>query len=216
MTRRWLVGAAAPLVAVSLLLGAVRALGRLAADDLRQHDRFATSFERIVCEPPAPPVGPQRRFLREVQYEAELPDRLDRLDPALATRLRSAFRRHPWVEEVERVEVRPRGAICVRMRYRTPALAVRDGGRLRVVDGNGVVLPRAAEAAQVPSYRGKATRPAGRAGTAWEDEQVRAAARAAALLRPQWQRLRLKEVECDGNVIYLWAEGGTRTRWERP
>src|SRR4051812_36943382 len=122
--RAWLVQAAAPLAVAALLLTAVVMLGRLAAEDLRARRRYAAAFADVRCAPPAPLR--REEFLREVQYEAELPDHLDRLDAGLPVALRDAFLRHPWVEGVERVGVPASGPIYVRLRFRTPALAVAE------------------------------------------------------------------------------------------
>ena len=69
------------------------------------------------------------RRLREIQYEAELSDRLDRFDASLAPRLRAAFLCHPWVESVERIEV------SARMRN--------HGGLEIAVDDDGPGIPEA-------------------------------------------------------------------------
>src|SRR5437588_9176180 len=133
--RAWVVQAAMPLVAVAFLLMTVVTLGRLATEDLRTRERFLAAFAEIRCEPPAPMR--RQEFLREVQYEADWSDHFDRSDPGLTLSLRSAFLHHPWVEEVERVEVPASGPVSIRLRYRMPALAVAGPGKRRVLDRNG-------------------------------------------------------------------------------
>ena len=142
--RAWLIQTLAPLASAGLLVAGVVMLGRLAADDLRQHERYALAFDEVRCE--TPPGMRREEFLREVQYEAELPDRLDRFDAALVSRLRAAFLRHPWVEKVERIEISAGGPLSIHLTHRTPALAVPGPGPIRVLDRNGVLLPRAAGA----------------------------------------------------------------------
>src|SRR5438876_3977936 len=118
--RAWLVQTVTPLALVTLVVAGVVVLGGEAADDLRKYDRYSLAFDEVRCEPP--PGLRREEFLREVQYEAELPDRLDRFDRSLAPRLRVAFLRHPWVEGLERIEVSTAGTIRVWLTYRTPVL----------------------------------------------------------------------------------------------
>src|SRR5437764_2619104 len=87
--RAWLVQMVAPLASVAFVVAGVVLLGGAAADDLRKHERYSLAFDEVCCEPP--PGVRREEFLREVQYEAELPDRLDRFDTSLASRLRAAF-----------------------------------------------------------------------------------------------------------------------------
>lgn len=210
--RAWLLEAAAPLSATALLLAGVVSLGRLAEDDLRPHARYAARFAEVRCDPP--PGLSSADFLREVQYEADLPDRLDRFDRNLPANLSDAFRRHAWVEEVERVEVPACGPVRVRLRYRTAALAVPDREQVRVVDAHGVLLPRAA-AARVPGFRGPAPR-AGATGTPWESARVVAAARTAGFLLPQNDRLQVEALEVVGGDLVLWTAGGSCVLWGSP
>src|SRR5262245_42491859 len=142
--RAWLVQTVAPLAFAAFVVAGVVALGRAAHDDLRKHERYALTFDEVHCEPP-PGMG-REEFLREVQYEAELPDRLDRFDASLGPRLRGAIERHPWVETVERVEVPAAGPVRVELTFRTPVLAVPASGGVRALDRDGVLLPRAADA----------------------------------------------------------------------
>jgi hypothetical protein len=166
------------LVGVGGLIGGVILLGRLAQERLREQDRHPFSFSDIVCDPP--PGLSRSDFLDEVQYLASIPGHLHLREPDLAQRLARGFARHPWVKSVERVEVVPPDRVQVRLVYRRPALAVPAGGLVRVVDGQGILLPRGASGAGVPVFGGKAPPPAGPAGTPWGDAAVEKAARAAA------------------------------------
>ena len=209
-----MVEVAAPLLGVTLAAVGLAALGRWAAADVRGRSRCVVRFKDVRFEP----APPERRdeFLREVQYEAELPDTLDRFDANLAARLRDAFARHAWVEEVERVEVRPGGPVRVRLRYRTPVLAVPGREQVRVVDRSGVLLPRAAVPSGLPMLRGDRLRRGGPTGTAWADARVQAAARTAGFLQPQGERLRLSALEYRGGEIVLWTADGSRILWGNP
>jgi hypothetical protein len=164
-----------PLAAAGLLLLGLVALGKLARHRLRDEARYSLPFEAVEC--PAPPGSERVPFLGEVQYLARLPDRLRLLDEDLPRRLADAFARHPWVERVEAVEVTPPEGVRVRLRFRTPALAVPQPGGVRVVDRRGVLLPASAPDAGLPVYPGVAPPPRGAAGEPWGDPAVEAAAR---------------------------------------
>jgi hypothetical protein len=163
-----------PLVAVIGLI----LLGRQLHEKLRGDERYRISLSEVECMPPA---GMERAdFLAEVQYYSGLPDQLHLLENDLTTRLAAAFAKDPWVEKVQRVEIAPPRRVCVRLRYRTPVLAVPYAGQTRAVDRNGVLLPASASTDSLPVFQGTPKPPAGPAGTAWGDEAVEEAARNAA------------------------------------
>jgi hypothetical protein len=176
--RRWTVKSLAVVLGVALILGGVIFLGRWTLERLRERDRHPFSFVDISCEPP--PGLSHADFLDEVQYLGSFPASLHLREPELAQRLARGFALHPWVAKVEKVEVVPPGEVRVRLRYRRPALAVPVAGQLRIVDSQGVLLPRGASGVGVPVYKGKASPPAGPAGTPWGDAAVENAARLAA------------------------------------
>lgn len=175
--RRRLLNTLLPLLAAAALLSGLAVAGRLLREQLRDQDRYALPFAEIACDPP--PGMDRATFLDEVQYLAGQPDRLRLLEDGLSERLAAAFTRHPWVEQVEGVRV-TRGQVRVSLIYRTPVLAVRHAGALRVVDRHGVLLPPSANGEGLPVYPGKAPAPAGAAGARWGDPGVETAARAAA------------------------------------
>ena len=174
---RWLVKPLVLFLGVGFFLGGVIALGRLALDSLRLQGRCTVSVAEVGCA--SPPGMSRVDFLDEVQYLASLPGSLNLLDDGLAARLATAFARHPWVAEVQEVAVVPPRRVEVKLLYRRPALAVPLAGRMRVVDGQGVLLPPSASRAGLPVYQGKAPAPAGPAGAVWGDVGVEAAAHAA-------------------------------------
>jgi hypothetical protein len=100
----------------------------------------------------------------------------------------------------------------VRLRFRTPVLAVAQPDGVRVVDGHGVLLPGTAPVEELPVYQGKATPPAGVAGTPWGDKDVAAAAATAHFLRPHQDRLSLSAYETTGEGLVLHA-GAARVLW---
>src|SRR5579884_3214106 len=101
--RKWIVQGLLPLLVGALLLLGLLALGEWMRRDLRGRPRFLLNFTDIDCTPPRPLS--RQDFLAEVQYLAEQPDGLSLLDEHLTERLASVFLQHPWVEEVEHIEV---------------------------------------------------------------------------------------------------------------
>jgi hypothetical protein len=166
-----------PLFGVAMVLATLVALGQRARDHLRSDERYQLPFTAIDCGPP--PGLDRLEFLAEVQYLANFPDKLSLLEDNLNEQLANAFAQHPWVEQVDEVKLGTR-SVEVRLRYRIPVLAVKVECRLRAVDAHGILLPAAANTAGLPVFSGTAAPPAGPAGTPWGDEQVQAAARAAA------------------------------------
>jgi hypothetical protein len=164
------------LVVVAALLGGVIVAGRWGLEQLHDSPRYNIAVADLECQPP---VGMTRQeFLDEVRYESRLPSRLNVLDEELPQNLRDAFTRHPWVEKVESVEIKPAKQVIVTLTFRKPVLAVKLGTELRVVDGDGVLLPRKTATAGLPIYDGIAKAPLrDQAGTRWGDPNVEAAAR---------------------------------------
>jgi hypothetical protein len=224
--RKGLLQALAPLAAGVLLLAALIAAGRWARGRLRGQDSWSLPFAAIECEPPA--GLPREDFLGEVQYLADQPDRLPLLDEALPARLARAFAAHPWVEDVQRVEVLPGRRLRVDLTYRRAVLAVclpsadaaADGSVLlesasgagpdalvpcRAVDRHGVLLPVKATQPGLPLLHADVAAPAGRPGTAWGDGRVHAAAAAAAFLEPYREPLGLGDAwwEAAGDTLVL-------------
>jgi hypothetical protein len=156
------------------VLGGVVWMGRQALEQLRGQDRYTIPLSDVQCEPPA---GMDRvDFIDEVQYLAGLPAELHVLDDNMPRRLAAAFARHPWVEKVEQVQVMAGNTVRVRLRYRTPVLAVPWNGTLRAVDAGAVLLPADAATDGLPIYQGIPLPPHGPAGTCWNDPDLLAAA----------------------------------------
>ncbi len=126
---RWCLRSTALVVLVGGFLAGVIWLGHWSLDQLHDQDRYLVKLADLDCDVPE---GMARQdFLDEVQYDSGLPNRLNVLDKELPERLWAAFRRHPWVEKVEGVTVTPPRDIAVRLRFRTPVLAVPWDGELR-------------------------------------------------------------------------------------
>ncbi len=173
--RRWLLPLRVVILGGGLVLAGLLLTGRLTREAIRHQERFTVNLMDIVCDPP--PGLKRREFLSEVQYHGNLPARLELLDETLSQRLAEAFLRHPWVEQVEQVQITPPGRIEVRLTYRRPVLAVPVADHLRAVDRHGILLPPSAPTEGLPVFSGVARAPAGPAGTPWGDEAVEEAAR---------------------------------------
>src|SRR5262245_11152469 len=199
---------------LALVFAGVVALGRYTRTQVRNWDRYQTPLAEIVCPPP--PGQTPGDFVAEVQYLANLPDRLNVLDEQLGPRLALAFGRHPWVEEVQRVEITPPRRVQVRLVYRVPVLAVPHEEQARAVDRFAVLLPPTADTAGLPTYRGRVPASAGTSGQPWGDDTLAAAARTAGFLAPLRDRLRLTWIDVGKDGVVLGGPGGTRVLWGRP
>jgi hypothetical protein len=199
-----------PIVAAGLLVLGLIAVGKAARDRLRQESRYTFGITDIDC--PEPPGLRRDEFLAEVQYLANLPDRLPSLDEDTAARLAGAFAQHPWVEKVEEVCILPPDRARVRLAFRTPVLVVPQPTGPRVVDGRGVLLPAAAPSDNLPTLQGEIASPAGLAGSLWGDASVSAAAAVVDTLRPHRERLELTGCEVRDGIVELNC-GRIRVVW---
>ena len=203
--------ALAPVVVGLLLLAAVIVLGWLALQSLRGQPRYQINFADIECTPP--PNVSRKDFLDDVQYVARLPDSECILDDGLPARLSAAFAKHPWVEQVQGVEVSAPKRVRVRLTYRTAVLKVRMGDVDMPVDRLGVRLPTAALGETLPALHGGVRPPAGQEGQPWGDEAVAKAARTAALLAPYQDRLHLQTIDVSREDGLVLAGQGWRFVW---
>ncbi len=157
-------------IALALLFG-LGWLGEFARHQLGPQERYRVSFAEIECE--APPGRDRATFLSEVRYASNFPETFQILDKDRDAKLRAAFLAHPWVEAVDSVEVEAPRTIRLRLRFRTPALAVRlRTGRVRLVDGNGVLLPHTPQPEGLPELTTPLSEPDVAAGQSWPDEAV--------------------------------------------
>jgi hypothetical protein len=211
-TVRWLLQLGLPLVAGAGLFAGVLYSGGYLGDRLRGRGTLSVAFADVECEPPG---GMSRReFLAEAQYLAELPDRLEGLERDTPERIASALALHPWVANVKQVRLLPQGRVEAELQYREPALAVAKPPR--AVDGDGVLLPRAARSKGLPTLVTAVAAP-GRPGKRWGDVRVTAAAQVVALLRPRLDALGLAgcRVTVDEGEVAL-ESAKARLLWGRP
>jgi hypothetical protein len=175
--KSWLLKSTLLLLVVALFLGGVIWAGHWGHEQLQGSNRYNVAFADIEC---GPPVGMDRqKFLDEVRYyEPRLPERLGLLDESLSHQLRQGFAKHPWVEKVDDVTIKPPKQIIVKLTHRMPVLAVRYSGEVWAVDRSGVLLPKNAPTHGLPMFDGDAQAPKA-IGLRWGDPNVEAAARAA-------------------------------------
>ena len=156
---KWLFFSMVPVALAALVVVGVQVVGRWARGGLRSDRRYQVSFADIDCA--APPALSRADFLAEVQSRSQLPDQLPLLAEDLPRTLDLAFRRHPWVESVQRIEIMPGRKLRVQTVFRTPVLAVLQGGGKRAVDREAILLPASAVAEDLPVYLGPVPPPAG-------------------------------------------------------
>ncbi|MDB5312107.1 MAG: ftsQ [Gemmataceae bacterium] len=178
--------AALALLTLVLAGGLLAGLGQLGDEALRRigpRDRYKVRFVDVECDPP--PNTNRPTFLAEVRYVGNFPDTFNALDPADRVRLSAAFAAHPWVEAVEGVAVEPATLVRVRLKFRTPVLAVKvDGGAVRLVDGNKVLLPEAVTPPGVAELADTVPVPPTPAGQVWADETVKRAVEVVVAYKP--------------------------------
>ena len=168
-------------VAGGVVVG-VRRLGDEATSHIAGRDRYAVPLAEVGFD--LPPGTDRDTFLAEVRYAGRPPDPVHPLDPADREKLAAAFAAHPRVEAVEGVEGEV-PAVRVRLRFRTPVLAVQGtDGAVRLVDGDGVLLPAAAVPAGLAEMVTPVPAPKTAAGRVWEDERVRRALELVKAYRP--------------------------------
>lgn len=212
-TLRWLLQLGLPLLAGAGLLTGALYSGRFLGDRMRDQGTLVVAFADVECDPPEGLT--RREFLHEAQYLAELPDELPVLQDETPSRIAKALALHPWVAKVKQVRLAAQGRVQAEVVYREPALAVDQPPR--VVDGDGVLLPRGAKAKGLPLLTTKVTAPAVNAGQRWADIRVRAAAQVVGLLRPRLDALGLtgcKVTVSEGEVTLDAAK--CRLVWGRP
>lgn len=167
--------------------------------DLSGLPQYQIGWDRVQVTPPPP--GVPTVIVDEVRAAAKLPERLSLLEPGLAARLAVAFAAHPWIANVEKVEVERQRRITIALIYRRPAALVESRDGYYPVDAEGVLLPPgdfdSDAAAKLPVVKNIKTLPQGAAGEGWGDLTVVCAARVAAALAPEgdierhWNRLGL-------------------------
>lgn len=164
----------------------------------------------------------------EVMRDASLDEPVSILDDNLAERVALAFKAHPWVREVRRVEKFHPARVEVTVVYRDPVAVVAVGERLLPVDQEGVLLPIENFAPyrllQFPKIVGDRLGSSPVAGGLWNDSRVTAGAAIATALAGTWHEFGLTEIvpstlpiadEDDVFTFELVTNAGTRIFWGR-
>ena len=136
-------------------------------------------FANINCSLPA--VLSKEEFLNEVRYLGNLKEEYELLEEGILARIFNAFKVHPWVQKVVDVQREGPQKIKVILEFRTPALVVpitpikdqiEAADKFRVVDINGVILPKNAPQVGLPVLALPLPFPTDKAGVQWTNEQV--------------------------------------------
>lgn len=183
-------------------------------------ERHLVPFAKIEINPIPAYVSPA--FLNEVRNQAQLPEPLDAREPKLAENLQQAFQQHPWVQQVEGVQLLPRGRILVRLIYRRPVAEVAMTSTKEWVDALGIRLPPSPtlieKSVGIIRIMGQVPPPAAPPGKPWGDPGVEIAARLAGLLeneRSHWQLIAI-ELAADPLLpeLRLRTRDGTQVLWQ--
>jgi hypothetical protein len=215
---------------VGILMFGGAAIWRRVAPVVAGRERYLLPADGItISDPPDWIVGDVRG---QVISNSGLAGRLSVLDGDFLTKIESAFKLHPWIESVARVEKSFPPAVFVEVVYRRPIAVIEaplgESKQLLPVDAQGVQLP----AADVPeirlSYLPRITGVVGQpsAGRRWDDPRVAGAVDLAVQLATEWESLGLKDIvpsarpEVQGDRTYyiynLVARSGTRVVWGAP
>lgn len=154
-------------------------------DRLEEQDVYRLSAAKIEVSEAPPWVSSD--FVEGALRSSGLDVSGSLLDSNLSQKLFQAFTAEPWVESVERVEIRFPSGAEVGLTYRRPVALVELPSRgLFPVDHNGVLLPTdyfinvaPEKKADYPRIRGVRSMPLGTVGTPWGDPLVHAAAQLA-------------------------------------
>ena len=179
-------------------------LGDLARQHLGPRDRYRVTFAHIDCG--APPGTNHATFLSEVRYASNFPETFQLLDPELSPKLSAAFASHPWVESIDGIDVERPSRVRVRIRFRTPILAVNvQSGGVRLVDANGILLPLCESPAGLAELVPSLPDPEIASGKVWPNAVVSRAVELVKIYQPK--RLEKttgwKLTGTDGKVLYV-------------
>jgi hypothetical protein len=158
--RSWILELLAPCLVMTGFLGGVLALGQWAQQQMQTTGACTLSFQDIDCAPP--PGLTTSAFLSEVQYLAGLPDQLSAHNDDLTAQLARAFEAHPWVEQVQRIEIHPTGRSAgapsgyrahIELIHRQPVLAVRMRPSQPHAQNTSSTQPAFLLASELPAWR---------------------------------------------------------------
>lgn len=185
---------------VALVIGGYVAWNQWGAERIGQQ---FYGLEQVNLTATKPPGFLKSDVISEVFQTHQL-EKTSLLDRKATVAIGEAFRTHPWVSEVLRVEKKGTG-VSVQLRYRHPVAVVRvpnsrhpevQGPGIFFVDGQGVLLP-SRDFQEVEQYQflqieiQDDTYPSGGYGAPFGDQRVVSAAKIAAYLAAYRERHRL-------------------------
>jgi hypothetical protein len=221
---RWWVSTAT--VVIVSVIGFVIAWQRWAAPAPDGED-YLVSEDKIVV---TPQPGWIHTNVKADCIRALAGRQLKLLDRELVEKIGSAFKLHPWVAEVVRVEKRYPAQVLVELEYRRPVLVVKldapgDEGLL-FLDEHAVLLPSTDFApSQARTYlriAASGEAPSGVYGVPWKSERIAGAAAIASAVETQWQTLGLYWIVTarigSGELVYELRSQDEKFRliWGRP
>jgi hypothetical protein len=194
--------------------------------------RHRVTLEQIhITAPPAWIDSDAAELKKQAASLGKLPPTMDLHDAQLTVQVAEAFRRHPWVHQVQQVVKEYPARVTVELEYRRPVAMVEHGpDALLPVDMDGICLPTGdfspQEARQYPRIADPGSEPQTKlAGYTWGDPRVEGAAQIAAALQPHWTQLPLAAIHVPpkhpsssqgGPVFQLETEENIRITWGRP
>jgi hypothetical protein len=201
--------------------------------DLSSRPEYQIDWKGVTVTPT--PRGVPARVVEDVRKQAQLPERLSLLQPGLAKEIAGAFAKHPWIERVDRVEVKRQRRIEVDLTYRRVAMVVETSRGFYPVDAHSVLLPPAdfspEDVNKLPVCRNVKTLPQGEAGEPWGDVVVECAAKIADSIAPggdvtpHWKRLGMAAILAptpktadplpEDLSFDIVTRGGSLIRWGR-
>ena len=194
-------------------------------ESIRSQPEYRLKVERITVSPP--PIWVPECFVENVLRTSGLDRTGSLLDRSIDQKLMEAFVTHPWVERVERIELRYPSGADVRLSYRIPVALVEIPGRnaqgrnIVPVDRHGVVLPQEFLTDTLYDRRsehfviqGIQSLPLGSVGTPWGDPLVQTAAQLADALTDVAEPLTLAQIVlASGGTWRLQTVAGTEFHW---
>ncbi|WP_437187958.1 cell division protein FtsQ/DivIB [Planctomicrobium sp. SH668] len=199
--------------------------------DVSNRPEYQFGLQQLRLTPPHPWIP--STIIDEVRELSQLPETVSLLQPGLSEQLALAWQKHPWVKQVNSVEITPAPGIVVDVEYRIPAAFIESRNAFYPVDTEGNLLPSAdfshPSKQTLPIVLDSDSDPQGRVGEPWGNATVTAAASLAAALAPSgdtavhWNRLGFKAIiipptnspDTDPSQLTFEIEtkGGNRIVW---
>lgn len=173
---------------------------RFSRDSIQHQPQYHLDADQIRISPA--PDWISQDFVKKVLDASGLTDRSSLFDDSLSKKLSQAFAADPWVESVERVEIRYPAGADIRLTYRKPVAFVElPSQELLPIDRNGILLSTYYFAGLTPEDRsvypriqGLKSFPQGEVGFSWGDPLVHDTARFIDSLSDIFVKTKLKKV----------------------